>query len=134
MRVLWHVTNLFKKWFSIIKLLSLSEGDMTICSPSTVYIALGLHLRAILPASSEQTSLKGNKCIMLHFDPVFATSYKCGSMIFVCCEAALAREIIHNCNFMIKTSQVKLYTYFTMILTMILMLLRLYLTLACTDG
>ena len=32
----------------------MSEGDMTICSPSTGYIALGLRPRAILPASGEQ--------------------------------------------------------------------------------
>ena len=66
---MWHVTSLFQKWFGIIKqLLSLSEGDMTICSPSTGYIALGLRPRAILPASGEQIvmspSLKGNNCIM----------------------------------------------------------------------
>ena len=32
----------------------MSEGDMTICSPSTGYIALRLHPQAILPASGEQ--------------------------------------------------------------------------------
>ena len=41
---------------------------MTICSPSTGYIALGLRPRAILPASGEQIvmspSLKGNNCII----------------------------------------------------------------------
>ena len=68
---MWHVANLFQKWFSIIKqLLSLNEGDMTICSPSTGYIALGLRPRAILPASGEQIvmspSLKGNNCILLY--------------------------------------------------------------------
>ena len=66
---MWHVANLFQKWFGIIKqLLPLSEDDMTICSPSTGYIALGLRPRAILPASGEQIvmspSLKGNNCIM----------------------------------------------------------------------
>ena len=66
---MWHVANLFQKWFGIRKqLLSLSEGDMTICSPSTGYIALGLRHRAILPASGEQIvmspSLKGNNCII----------------------------------------------------------------------
>ena len=49
----------------IKQLLPLSEGDMTICSPSTGYIA-----RAILPASGEQIvmspSLKGNNCIIFH--------------------------------------------------------------------
>ena len=52
-------------WFGIIKqLLPLSEGDMTICSPSTGYNCP----RAILPASGEQIvmspSLKGNNCII----------------------------------------------------------------------
>ena len=37
--VMWHVTCLIQKWFSIIKqLLPLTEGDMMICSPSTCYI------------------------------------------------------------------------------------------------
>ena len=62
----------FQKRFGIIKqLLSLSEGDMTICSPSTGYIALGLRPRAILPASGEQIvmspSLKGNNYIILYY-------------------------------------------------------------------
>ena len=66
---MWCVANLFQKWFGIIKqLLPMSEGDMTICSPSTGYIALGLRPRAILPASGEQIvmspSLKGNNCII----------------------------------------------------------------------
>ena len=50
------------------QLLHLSEGDMTICSPSTGHIALELHPRAISPASGEQIvmspSFKGNNCIM----------------------------------------------------------------------
>ena len=54
-----HAAKLFQKWFVIIKqLLSLSEGDMTICYP----------LQVILPAFGEQIvislSLKGNNCIM----------------------------------------------------------------------
>ena len=58
-------------WFGIIKqLLPLIEGDMTICSPSTGDIALGLRPRAISPASGEQIvmspSNKGNNCIMIH--------------------------------------------------------------------
>ena len=66
---MWYVANLFQKWFGIIKqLLSLSEGDMTICLPSTGNIALGLRPRAILPASGEQIvmspSLKDNNCIV----------------------------------------------------------------------
>ena len=66
-----HVAILFHKWFGIIKqLLSLSEGEMTISSPSTGYIALGLCSWAILPASGEQIvmspSLKGNNCIILY--------------------------------------------------------------------
>ena len=57
-------------WFGIIKpLLPLWEGDMTICSPSTGNIAIGLRPRAIFPASGEQIvllpSLKGNNCIIL---------------------------------------------------------------------
>ena len=69
MCVLWHVANLFQKGFGIIKqLLPLSEGDMTICSPSTGHITLGLRPRAISPASGEQIvmspSLEGNNCIM----------------------------------------------------------------------
>ena len=88
-----HVATLFQKWFGIIKqlwfgiikqlwfgiikqllfgiikqLLHLGEGDMTICSPSTDYIALWLRPQAILPASGKQivmsTSLKGNICIL----------------------------------------------------------------------
>ena len=59
----------FKKGFGIIKqLLPLSEGDMTICSPSTGNIALGLRPWAISPASVEQIvmspSLEGNNCII----------------------------------------------------------------------
>ena len=50
--------------------LPLSEGDMTICSPSTGNIARGLRPRAISPASGEQivmsSSLEGNNCIILH--------------------------------------------------------------------
>ena len=69
--VLWYVANLFQKEFGIIKqLLPLSEGDMTIFSPSTCNIALGLCPRAISPASGEQIvmspSLKGNNCIMAY--------------------------------------------------------------------
>ena len=36
------------------KFVALSEGHVTICSPSTSNIALGFRLRAILPASDEQ--------------------------------------------------------------------------------
>ena len=59
----------FTKWFGIIKqLLPMSEGGMTICSPSTGYFALGLHPPAILPTSGEQIvmspSNKGNNCII----------------------------------------------------------------------
>ena len=43
-----------------------------ICSPSTGYMALGLRPRAILPASGEQIvmspSLKGNNCIICHYE------------------------------------------------------------------
>ena len=36
--VMWHVTYLIQKWFSIIKqLLPLNEGDMMICSALTWY-------------------------------------------------------------------------------------------------
>ena len=64
-----HVANQFQRYFGIIKqLLPLGEGDMTICSPSTGYIALGFYPRAILPASGEQSvmspSLKGSNCII----------------------------------------------------------------------
>ena len=69
MFVLLYVANFFQKGFGIIKqLLPFSEGGMTICSPSTGNIALGLPPRAILPASGEQIvmspSLKGNNCIL----------------------------------------------------------------------
>ena len=51
----------------------MSEGDMSICSPSTGNIALGLRPRAILPASGEQIvmspSLKGNNCIKYSSGP-----------------------------------------------------------------
>ena len=44
------------KQVDIIKqLLPSCEGNMTICSPSTGNITLGLRTRAILPASGEQT-------------------------------------------------------------------------------
>ena len=71
MFVLRHVANLLQKGFGIIKhLLHLSEGDMTICSPSTGHITLGLRPRAISPASGEQIvmspSLKGNNCILFN--------------------------------------------------------------------
>ena len=86
MFVLLYVANLFQKGFGIIKqLFPLSEGDMTICSPLTGYIALGLRPRAILPASGEQIvmspSLKGNNCILLTLKCFILTtslSYKCG--------------------------------------------------------
>ena len=68
---MWHVTNLFQKWFGIIKqLLFLIEVEMTIYSPSTDYIHLGFHPRALLPASGVKIvmspSLKGNNCILLY--------------------------------------------------------------------
>ena len=74
--VLWYVANLFQKGFGIIKqLLPLSEGDMTICSPSTGYICP----RAILPASGEQIamspSLKGNNCILSHTQTYISRDY-----------------------------------------------------------
>ena len=66
------MTHLFQKGFGIIKqLLPLSEDDMTICSPSTDYIARGLRPRSILPALGEQIvmspSPKGNNCILMRY-------------------------------------------------------------------
>ena len=73
---MWHVANLFQKWFGIIKqLLSLSKGDMTICSPEAGNIARGQSPRAILPVEGEQIvmspSLKGNNCIILFWMTYF---------------------------------------------------------------
>ena len=52
----------------IKQLLPLCEDNMTICSPSTCNITLGLRPRTILPASGEQIvmlpSHKGNNCII----------------------------------------------------------------------
>ena len=58
-----------KKQVGMVKqLLPLYEGSMTICSPSTGNITLGLRPRTILPASGEQIVMlpsdKGNNCII----------------------------------------------------------------------
>ena len=59
---------------------------MTICSPSTCNITLGLRPRAVLPASGEQIvmlpSHKGNNCIMLNvikFPSIMSTNSSWGS-------------------------------------------------------
>ena len=80
--------------------MSLSEGDMTICSPSTGNIALGLRPRAILPASGEQIamspSLKGNNCIL-------TTNY-----IFSTVEILThVEQIIHNVILYIKSHNLR---------------------------
>ena len=66
---MWHVTYLFQKWFGAIKqLLPLGEGDMTICSPSTGYIAVEGEQIVMSP------SLKGRNC-MSHVAIFLSQSY-----------------------------------------------------------
>ena len=58
---------------------------MTICSPSTGNIALGLRPRAILPASGEQivmlSSHKGNNCILSGRQHAFRERHSCETQL-----------------------------------------------------